>query len=104
MVRVGTGRDARTVWFVYTCLYCGVARLTNPQISQHEGSGVTSSREDQCPRDILSRHYFTTSERRTRMVASRSTVPLVTTISTIGSVTCRSHVTGNGELNIRRIS
>jgi len=32
---VCTGRDARTVRFVFVSICCGVARLTNIQISQH---------------------------------------------------------------------
>jgi hypothetical protein len=31
---ISTGLDVRTVQFVCTCLYCGMVRLTNPQISQ----------------------------------------------------------------------
>src|ERR1700683_1434288 len=35
-VKVGTGRDAHTVWFVFVSICCGMVRLTNPQISQQE--------------------------------------------------------------------
>ena len=34
--KVDTGRNARAVGFVCTCLYRGVTRLTNPRISQQD--------------------------------------------------------------------